>query len=86
MSYLAKAKAVLSGFNDPPLSRQGEATEMMGVTPNDKARCYLMRVMTDWSERAAMMTCGDLTVEQAEMAAWHDMRLDGIFWPDSKLH
>ena len=86
MSYLAKAKAVLSHCGDPMPLRQAETPKILGATPNDRARHYLMRVMTNWGERAALMTCGDLTVEQAEMAAWHDMKLDCVFWIDHQLH
>ena len=80
MSYLTKAKAVLSYYNDLSPSYQTEGAENLGAMPTDKARCYLMRVMVDWNERAAMMRCGDLTVEQAEMCAWIDLKMDEVFW------
>jgi hypothetical protein len=42
--------------------------------------------MTEWNERAAMMTCGDLTLAQAEMAAWHDLNLDRVFFGQRQVH
>jgi hypothetical protein len=86
VSYLAKAKAVLTDFSDPTPSYWAEAPGMLGTTPNDNTRHSLMRLMVDWHERAAMMTCGDLTVEQAEIAAWHDLALDNVFWGIKQLH
>ena len=85
MSYLAKAKAALSHVYDPAFCEHGTAATL-GLEPSDETRRALMRLMTDWGERAAMMTCGDLTVEQAELAAWHDLELDRVFWGAKVLH
>jgi len=86
MGYLTKAKAVLSNFDDCTSLHQGGAIAAVGVTPNDKTRHYLMRIMVDWNERAAMMTRGDLTVEQAEIAAWRDLELDKVFFGIGKFN
>lgn len=43
-------------------------------------RQRLMRAMMDWNERAAMMTYGRVSAEQAENAAWHDLNLDETFF------
>ncbi len=43
-------------------------------------RQRIMRTMVDWNERAAMMTCGAVTPEGAENAAWHDLNLDAVFF------
>ncbi len=43
-------------------------------------RQRLMRAMVAWNERAALMTCGHVSEEQAENAAWHDLNLDETFF------
>lgn len=49
-------------------------------TPSKAAREYYMRIMTAWNERAAMMTDSTCPIEQAEIAAWHDLGMDRVFW------
>ena len=55
--------------------------------PDPVIRRHLMRIMTDWNERAAIMAYdGNASVEQAELAAWHDLNLDEIFFGVRKIH
>jgi hypothetical protein len=49
-------------------------------------RQRIMRCMVEWHERAAIMTCGDLKPEQAELAAWCDLDLESIFFGHKKYH
>ncbi len=87
MSYLSKVKNTPGGkvgscFYEP-------ATQALSAPRpyvKDSERHQIMQVMVDWNERAAMMTCGDLTVAQAEMAAWHDLRLDDVFYSYRRRH
>jgi hypothetical protein len=42
--------------------------------------------MVEWNERAAMMTCSSYSVEEAEIAAWHDLKMDEVFFGKRMLH
>jgi len=55
-------------------------------TPSDAVRHYLMDIMFTWDERAAMRTCSTCPPEQAGLVAWHDLKLDEVFWGISSLH
>lgn len=61
-----------------PVLRPQKLTILDALLHGERQR--LMRVMVDWNERAAMMTCGHVTAEQAENATWHDLNLDEVFF------
>ncbi len=65
-----------------PLSQSGTVgtSGTLGTVPTKAMRFYLMRIMTDWNERAAMMTDASCPAEKAELAAWHDLEMDHLFW------
>ncbi len=65
-----------------PLSQRGtgRTNGTLGTVPTNAMRFYLMRIMTDWNERAAMMTDAACPTEKAELAAWHDLEMDHLFW------
>ena len=83
MSYLKKSKEVFTNQDWLKIS---------GVCPDKLDRAYedlripFMRLMVEWNERAAMMTCSDCSVEEAEIAAWHDLKLDEVFFGKRMLH
>lgn len=52
----------------------------------ENERQLIMKQMVEWNERAAMMSCRGLTVEQAELAAWQDLSLDGVFFGLNRCH
>jgi hypothetical protein len=57
-----------------------------GTVLSDDERLNIISLMVEWNERAAMMTCSSYFVEEADIAAWNDLRLDEVFFGKRLLH